>query len=153
MRSTSMKRQLQAVSLQALVCLTLLTSSRAQDTTAREMLHATVDPGIPSYKPVKDLSGNLMSVGTNTMETVMKMWIDGFTKLYPKVMINVEAKGSSIAEQALTAGRSQLAPLSRELMPDELVRFKEKYGYEPLAIKVALGSYRIPTKTGTLTFF
>jgi len=139
--------------LPILVGLTLLISVRAQQPEFQETLHATVDPRIPPYQPVKDLSGNLMSVGTDTMETVMKMWIEGFTKLYPKVTINQEAKGSMTAEPALTAGRAQLAPLSRELMPEELARFKKRYGYEPLVVTVALGSYRTPTKTVALTFY
>jgi phosphate transport system substrate-binding protein len=108
---------------------------------------------MPSYKPAKKLAGEMTSIGTDTMEAVMKLWIEGFTRIYPKVSIKQEAKGSMTAEPALTEGRSQLAPLSRELMPDELARFKKKYGYEPLVVKVALGSYGTPTKTVALTFY
>lgn len=139
--------------LPILLGLTLLTAVRAQQPEFKETLHATVDSSIPSYKPIKELSGTLTSVGTDTMETVMKMWVEGFTKLYPQVTINMEAKGSMTAEPALTEGRAQLAPLSRELMPDEVARFKKKYGYEPLVVKVALGSYRTTSKTVALTFY
>lgn len=119
----------------------------------RETLHAPADPQTPVYQPVKDLSGELRSVGTDTMETAMNLWIAGFKALYPQVTIHMEAKGSLTAEPALTEGRAQLAPLSRELMPDELARFRARYGYDPLVIKVALGSYRTPTRTVALTFY
>lgn len=148
-----MRRILKSLLLLVLAGLTLLASARAQEATFQETLRATVDARTSSYKPVEDLSGNLMSVGTDTMEAVMKMWIEDFTKLYPEVKINMEAKGSLTAEPALTEGRAQLAPLSRELMPNELARFKKKFGYEPLVVKVALGSYRTPTKTVALTFY
>jgi phosphate transport system substrate-binding protein len=136
-----------------LMGLTLAASVMAQQPVVKETLHATVDTRTPLYQPARNLSGNLMSVGTDTMETVMKLWIDDFTRLYPKVRMNLESKGSMTAEPALTAGRAQLAPLSRELMPDELARFKQKFGYEPLVIKVALGSFRTPAKTAALTFY
>lgn len=136
-----------------LLGLTLLSSVNAQQPEVKETLHARVDPRTPAYQRLQDLSGNLASAGTDTMETVMKMWIEDFTRLYPKVTITQEARGSMTAEPALTAGRTQLATLSRELMPDELARFKQKFGYEPLVIKVALGSFRTPAKTAALTFY
>ncbi len=57
---------------------------------------------------------------------------------------------------ALIAGRSQLAPLSRQMTQDEVDAFEKKYGYKPNFYKVALDSLAIyvnkdnPLRTMTL---
>src|SRR5260370_4396487 len=56
-------------------------------------------------------------------------------------------------ERALTDGRSQLAPASRELMPFEIEHFRKRFGYEPLGIRVALGSYRAPDRVKAIAFY
>jgi len=122
-------------------------SLHAQHKAYHETNHATLEPGIPAYTPVKGLSGELVSVGADTMESLMKLWIEDFDKVYPDVHFTMEAKASGTAGPALTAGRAQLGPVAREMLPAEEDAFKQKYGYEPLAIAVAGGSYRTPGST------
>src|SRR5229473_3285365 len=129
------------------------TLARAQGPAFKETLRAKADTRLPAYKPAKALSGELTSIGTDTMENLMKLWIEDFTKLYPRMTIKMEAKGSLTAEPALTEGRADIAPLSRELLPSELEHFRKKFGYDPLIVRVALGSYRTPSMTVALTFF
>lgn len=131
-------------------------TAHAQQPGFRETLRAKADLTIPSYKPAKELSGELMSIDSEWMDDLMKSWIEGFTRLYPKVSIKSlkrDTVGAMGVEPALTDERIQLAPASRELMPFEIERFKKKFGYEPLGIRVGLGSYRAPDRTKAIAFY
>ena len=109
--------------------------------------------GIPAYKPVAPLSGHLQSIGADTMETLMKYWIEDFQKLYPDVKIDMEAKASGTAGPALSSGKAELGPVAREMLPAEEQEFEKKFGYKPYAVRVAGGSYRTPGKTHAIAFF
>jgi phosphate transport system substrate-binding protein len=123
-----------------------------QEPEFHEIFHARADHRIPRYKPSKGLSGQMKSFGTETMVPLMKMWIDGFTKLNPAVAIEMKPWESRRGGAALAEGLTQFIPVSRELLPAEVDQFEKKFGYEPLKIRVAMGSYRTPAKTGALTF-
>src|SRR5262245_4424155 len=64
----------------------------------------SVDAGLPSYKAVSGISGNLSSVGSDSMNNLMTLWAEQFNKFYPNVKIQVEGKGSGTAPTALIAG-------------------------------------------------
>ncbi|MEF2892312.1 MAG: phosphate ABC transporter substrate-binding protein, partial [Akkermansia sp.] len=98
----------------------------------------TVDSSIKPYVPISGVSGNLSAVGSDTLNNLMTLWAEGFSKKYPSVKIGVEGKGSSTAPPALTAGTAQLAPMSRAMKREEIAAFEAKYGYKPTEIKVAL---------------
>lgn len=102
-----------------------------------------VDAGIPAYQTAGGVSGNLVSVGSDTLNNLMTFWAEGFTTLYPNVNPQVEGKGSSTAPPALIAGTSQLGPMSREMKGEEIQAFEKKFGYKPTAIRVALDALAI----------
>jgi phosphate transport system substrate-binding protein len=118
----------------------------------KETLHAKADPAYPAYK-ASSVSGSLRSVGADTMEELMKLWIDDFKKLHPGVQFSMEAKASGTAGPALTNGTADLGPVAREMLPAEEDAFVAKFGYKPLAIRVAGGSYRTPGKTHAICFW
>lgn len=118
-----------------------------------ELLRAPADPLLPHYHPAPQLHERLTSIGTDTMDTLMKLWIAGFRALQPGVTIDLHSKASMSVPAALTAGAAQLAPLSREMNPAEIESFRAAHGYAPTEIAVALGSYRTPTRTVALTFY
>src|ERR1700723_3088872 len=70
---------------------------------------ATVDPVIPSYKPVKALSGTLKGVESNTVTELEARWIAGFTKIYPNVKISVDIGGSGQGGPRLTKESADFA--------------------------------------------
>ena len=119
----------------------------------KETLHARIDPSLSSYQPVGPLSGEIKSVGADTMETLMKLWTQAFTKYYPDVKFQMEAEASGTAGPALTAGTAQLGPVAREMLPNEVAPFEQKFGYKPFAVRVAGGSYRTAGKTHAIAFF
>ena len=119
----------------------------------KEMMHAAAQPGVPPFKPLLAMTGTLSSIGADTMETLMKYWIDDFQKVQPGVKFKMEAKASGTAGPALTEGTAQLGPVAREMLPAEEKQFVDKFGYKPFAVRVAGGSYRTPGKTHAISFF
>lgn len=97
-----------------------------------------VDAAIKPYASVSGISGNLNSIGSDTLNNLLTYWAEGFRKLYPNVNIQIEGKGSATAPPPLTAGTAQLAPMSRAMKPEEEDAFAKKYGYKPTRITVAL---------------
>src|SRR5262245_21639722 len=93
--------------------LVALGSLRAGQGYAQEALK--VDPSIPAYKAVSGISGNLNSIGSDTLNNLMTLWAEGFKKVYPNVNIQIEGKGSSTAPPALIEGTAQLGPMSRPM--------------------------------------
>jgi phosphate transport system substrate-binding protein len=103
----------------------------------------TVDASLAPYKPVAGLSGKLDSVGSDTLDKLMHAWAKGFTSMHSGIVLNVEGKGSVTAPPALTSGKAQLAPMSREMWRTESDAFKQKFGYEPTAIPVAIDALAV----------
>ncbi|MDI1279221.1 MULTISPECIES: PstS family phosphate ABC transporter substrate-binding protein [Methylobacter] len=103
----------------------------------------TVDAGIPEYQKASGISGNLSSVGSDTLANLMTLWAEEFNRAYPNVNIQIQAAGSSTAPPALTEGTSNLGPMSREMKDDELEAFEDKYGYKPTAIPVAVDALAV----------
>lgn len=102
-----------------------------------------VDKKLKSYKKVGGISGNLDSIGSDTLNNLMTLWSEGFRKFHPGVNIQVEGKGSSTAPPALISGSAQLGPMSRKMKAKERNTFEKKYGFKPLAIAVALDSLAV----------
>ena len=103
----------------------------------------SVDPGLPDYQKASGVSGNLSSVGSDTLANLMTFWSEEFKRLYPNVNIQIQAAGSSTAPPALTEGTSNLGPMSRKMKNKELEAFEKKYGYKPTAIPVAIDALAV----------
>jgi len=97
-----------------------------------------VDKKLPHYKKVSGISGNLNSIGSDTMNNLLALWLEGFKKYYPNVNIQIEGKGSSTAPPALISGTSQLGPMSRKMKNEEVDKFEKKFGYKPTKIGTSL---------------
>lgn len=102
-----------------------------------------VSDEIKHYKDVSGISGNLNSIGSDTMNNLLTLWFEGFKKHYPNVNIQVEGKGSSTAPPALISGTAQLGPMSREMKQEEIDQFEKKFGYKPTEIRVALDALAV----------
>ena len=97
-----------------------------------------VDSNWQAYARVSGVSGNLNSIGSDTLNNLMTLWAEGFRKQYPNVKIQVEGKGSSTAPPALIEGTAQLGPMSRKMKAKEMDKFEAKFGYKPVAFPVAV---------------
>lgn len=102
-----------------------------------------VDAAIKPYQKTSGVTGNLNSIGSDTLNNLMTLWAEGFKASYPNVNIQIEGKGSSTAPPALIEGTAQLGPMSREMKSSEIDAFEKKFGYKPTAFKVAIDSLAI----------
>src|SRR5882724_4500900 len=102
-----------------------------------------VDSGIPSYSKTSGVSGNLNSVGSDTLNNLMTFWAEGYKKEYPNIRIQIEGKGSTTAPPALIQGTSQLGPMSRTMKAEEIDAFEKKYGYKPRIVGVAIDALAV----------
>ncbi len=102
-----------------------------------------VDPELPSYTKVDGVSGNLNSVGSDTLLNLMTFWAESFRNVYPNVNVQIEGKGSSTAPPALIAGTAQLGPMSRKMKSSETDEIEKKYNFKPTAVGVALDSLAV----------
>jgi phosphate transport system substrate-binding protein len=102
-----------------------------------------VDPQIPAYARTSGVSGNLNSIGSDTLNNLMTLWAEGFKEIYPNVKIQVEGKGSSTAPPALIEGTAQIGPMSRSMKDDEIDQFEAAFGYEPTRISVAVDALAV----------
>lgn len=112
-------------------------------TVAAHAEKVTVDAKIKKYTPVSGVSGNLNSIGSDSLNNLMTYWAEGFKKKYPNVNVQVEGKGSATAPPALMAGTAQLGPMSRAMNTKEIEQFEKNYGYKPTRIGVALDSLAV----------
>ncbi|WP_297528602.1 PstS family phosphate ABC transporter substrate-binding protein [Thiohalobacter sp.] len=102
-----------------------------------------VDPALPDYSKASGVSGNLSSVGSDTLANLMTLWAEEFKRVYPNVNIQIQAAGSSTAPPALTEGTSNLGPMSRKMKDKEIAAFEKKFGYKPTAIRVAIDALAV----------
>ena len=102
-----------------------------------------LDPALESYKPVASISGNISSVGSDTLNNLMTFWAEGFRKHYPNVQFNVEGKGSTTAPPALIDGLADVGPMSRAMKDEEIDKFEKKFGYKPSYVGVAIDALAV----------
>jgi phosphate transport system substrate-binding protein len=126
------------ISSLALALATLLSGT---DVRADQVIQ--VDPNVKGYIKVAGISGNVNSIGSDTLNNLMTLWAEGFRKQYPNVKIQIEGKGSSTAPPALIEGTAQLGPMSRPMKSTEVDSFERKYKYKPTAFPVAIDALAV----------
>lgn len=102
-----------------------------------------VDNTLPIYKKVSGVSGNISSVGSDTLANMMTFWAEEFKRTYPNVNVQIQAAGSSTAPPALTEATSNLGPMSRKMKSREIEAFEKRYGYKPTAVRVAIDALAV----------
>lgn len=93
---------------------------------------------LPAYAAEHAVSGELKSVGSDSMEPLMVLWGEDFKKFHPRLTTNFICKGSATAPRALLDGSAVMGQMSREMTDQELAAFQAKYGYAPTRIPVAV---------------
>jgi len=128
------KRMMAAVAVAAAVLGQGIVTARGQ---------VQLDPGLQPYKTVSGVSGNLSSVGSDTLNNLMTHWAQSFSRFYPNAKVQIEGKGSSTAPPALIAGTAQLGPMSREMKGTEIDQFEKKFGYKPIPIRTSVDALAV----------
>lgn len=102
-----------------------------------------LDANLPTYQKASGVSGNLSSVGSDTLANLMTLWAEEFKRLYPNVNIQIQAAGSSTAPPALTEGTANIGPMSRKMKDKEVEAFEKRYGYKPTPVAVAIDALAV----------
>jgi len=118
--------------------ITLLTSGLLVSANA-----STTDSKLPAYVKTHGVSGNMSSVGSDTLANMMTFWAEEFKRNYPNVNIQIQAAGSSTAPPALTEGTSQFGPMSRKMKAREIEAFEKRFGYKPTPVRVAIDALAV----------
>jgi phosphate transport system substrate-binding protein len=101
-----------------------------------------VDSGLPSYTKASGVTGSLVSIGSDTMDSLMEAWLESFVSNYG-ISTKLLGLGSSAAVPALIEGNAQLGPMSREMKAEEIERFERRYGYKPTKITVVMDAINV----------
>ena len=102
-----------------------------------------VDPELPEYQKTSGVSGNLSSVGSDTLANLMTLWAESFKKVYPNVNVQIQAAGSSTAPPGLTEGTANLGPMSRLMKDKEIEAFEKRHLYKPTPVAVAIDALAV----------
>jgi len=116
------------VAMMSAAAIALTTAAHAQN----------VDPNLPSYEAVQGVSGNLVSIGSDTLNNLMTYWSEGFRSFYPNVAVQIQGAGSGTAPPALIEGTAQFGPMSRPMRGTEIEQFEARYGYAPIPLRGAI---------------
>ena len=117
---------------------------------------APLDPGLPAYRPIPHLSGHIDSVGSDGMKALMDSWECRFHALQPGVAKGEqwEHLGTLNGFHALLAGVATIAPMGRELWPEERAAWAATFGMvAPVEIAVARGGFDTPQRTTAQAIF
>lgn len=102
-----------------------------------------LDQNLPPYQRVEGISGQIKSVGSDTLHNEMLRWSKAFMALYPDVKIEVKGEGSVTAPPALVDGTAQFGPMSRPMSNEEVQAFLDKYGYKAAHFRVAIDALAV----------
>ncbi|MEN9361710.1 MAG: hypothetical protein RL095_3245 [Verrucomicrobiota bacterium] len=104
---------------------------------------AAADLNLPNYKPESVLEGRMQVMGSDSMDSLMTHCCGSFKAYHNKLAISLEGKGSSTAVPAILEGRADIGPMSRELKPAEIARYRETMGCDPVALTVAIDTLAV----------
>jgi phosphate transport system substrate-binding protein len=102
-----------------------------------------VDADVKPYVTVSGVSGNLDSIGSDTLNNLMTLWAETYKRFYPNVNIQIQGAGSSTAPPALIEGAANFGPMSRVMNAKEIEAFEKKHGYKPTAVPVAIDALAV----------
>ncbi len=106
-----------------------------------------LDPALPAYS-APQVSGEIASIGSDSMDPLIQLWADDFRALNPGVTFKIISKGSATAPRALVAGESLMGRMSRPMNEAELDSFTTKFGYAPTQLVVAVDALAVYVNAG-----
>lgn len=98
---------------------------------------------LPDYTKRTEARGQIRSVGSSTVSSLINSWGNTFTTQHPALTFNVVGGGSASALPALLNGSCDIAPMSRAMNTDELKQFRDRFGYEPTRFVVGVDALAV----------
>jgi ABC-type phosphate transport system substrate-binding protein len=115
-----------------------------------------VDVDISTYGKKSHISGEISSVGSDGMKSLMDEWFKEFSTIYPGVKHGPlwEHLGTLNGFHALMVNQTDIAPMGRELWPEETVALlKNCKDCKILELRVAHGGFNTQQRTTVQSFF
>jgi phosphate transport system substrate-binding protein len=131
--------------LKKMFCATAISATLAAGSAFAQV---EVDPNLPEYTPVSGISGNLSSIGSDTLNNLMTLWAEEFQSFYPNVNIQIQGAGTSTAPPAMAEGTANFGPMSRMPRESEQQAFEERHGY-PMTVAVSASTPSPCSSTAT----
>jgi len=128
----------------------------AQELPKLDGYRATLDAALPTYTAAAQVQGEIRSVGSDGMKSLMDRWMRDFRVLQPSVRRGDrwEHPGTLNGFHALMVGETDLAPMGRELWPDEASAYARLHAGEvPFEIRVARGGFNTQQRTTAQAVF
>jgi phosphate transport system substrate-binding protein len=110
-------------------------------------VYPRLDPALPPYQPLRQVSGHLVSWGDPAFDKLMHGWTSAFGQFHSGVTFAQFLRGTSVAIGALYTGVAQLGLLGREIRRLERASWRRIFPYPPLAFAVATGAFDTFAKT------
>jgi phosphate transport system substrate-binding protein len=121
-----------------------------------EILQPMLDTQLPAYQPRRDIkiSGTFKGAASDVLVVLAQKWMEKFKTYYPDVQLSISPPyAGSLGAIELVKGDLDFVFVSRELKPDDISKFKTKFGYAPLSVPISGGSYRHFGALDTVAFF
>ena len=117
---------------------------RGRELPPPEILQPMLDPALPAYVPRKEkLTGTFKGAASDVLTVVAQKWFEKFRQYHPGVSLTISPPyAGSLGAIELIKGDLDFVFVSRELKPDDIKGFREKFGYNPLSVPIMGGSYR-----------
>lgn len=106
-----------------------------------------------AYDPQTQVSGTIRSWGSAQMSELMRLWERDFRRYQPGVTFQDKLNGTVSGMAGVYSGIADLALMGREIWPAEAMAFEQVTGHPATGIKVAIGSFDVPTKADALAVF
>lgn len=105
--------------------------------------------------PAHSLGSVVRFAGGSTMLPLVASWGQQFHQLYPRAVVEIDPGVTLAADgfRELLAGRVDLVDFVREPFPAEIAAFRRKFGYAPLLVNVANGSFDARGGTHAIAIF
>ena len=97
----------------------------------------------PAYVAKENLQGTLRLKGSDSIDPLVRLWIQEFQKVQPDVQFTVESHGSATAPAALLKQESEIGHMSRAMNETELGAFQTRFGHAPIGVTVAYDALAI----------
>lgn len=108
---------------------------------------------LPEYHGDHTQKGEIRNYGIEGLVDVLRLWEAGFIK-QQRAVVFADTMGSPAAGiGGLYTGVADIAVMGREIWPIETEAFHRVFGYDPLAIVVATGSYDVQGKGFSMAIF
>jgi phosphate transport system substrate-binding protein len=108
---------------------------------------------LATYHPSEPVSGVIRIRGSDAMQQVIGLWIQGFRRFHPEVAFETTLKGNASAMIGLEEGTADIVAMTRRIVPYDTYGVWRRAHHMPIEVTVATGSFDVAHKAAALAVF